>query len=130
MEQAWKPPGFNSVNPYLIVREADRLIDFLTEAFDARLIERHTDETGAVRHAACRLGDSIVELSGGVNESFPPTRCALHVYVEDTDATYTKALNAGAKPLYPPQDHDYGERSGGVEDDFGNHWYIATFGKK
>lgn len=127
MTATWKPEGYRSVTPYLIVNGADRLIDFLREVFDAELLERHTDENGIVRHAACRVGDSIVELGGGSNDQFPPMRNALHVYVEDADAVYARALKAGAHSLYPPQDHDYGERSGGVEDPFGNHWYIATW---
>lgn len=130
MKAPWKPEGYNSVTPYLIVNGADRLIDFLKEVFDAELIDRHADENGDVRHASCRLGDSIVELSGGLNKSFPPMRNALHVYVEDADTTYVRALKAGARSLYPPQDHDYGERSGGVEDPLGNHWYIATWAGK
>lgn len=130
MEVSWKPEGYHSITPYLIVNGADRLIDFLREVFDADLVDRHVDENGEVRHASCRLGDSVVELSGGSNEKFPPMRNALHVYVEDADATYVRALKAGARSLYPPQDHDYGERSGGVEDAFGNHWYIATWARK
>lgn len=130
MAASWQPKGYYSVTPYLIVHGADHLIDFLREVFDAELVERHVDEHGDVRHAAIRLGDSVVELGGGSNEKFPPMRNALHVYVEDADATYARALQAGARSLYPPQDHDYGERSGGVEDPFGNHWYIATWAAK
>lgn len=124
---AWKREGYRSVTPYLIANEADRLIDFMKETFGAELLERHADENGVVRHASCRIGDSIVELGGSGDEKFPSMRNALHVYVEDADAAYDRAIRAGARSLYPPQDHDYGERSGGVEDPFGNHWYIATW---
>lgn len=118
------PEGFASVTPYLTVQGADRLIDFLKEVFGAEEVTRMERPEGGIAHAAVRLGDSMIELSEFTGE-WGPTPCALHVYVEDPDAVYRRALAAGAVSLYEPADHEYGERSGGVRDHAGNNWYIA-----
>ena len=126
MNNHYKPEGYSTVTPYIIVAEADRFIEFVKSCFDAEELERNTRPDGSIQHAACRIGDAIIEIGGGTNQDFPPMRNALHVFVKDADEVYNRALRAGARSLYEPQDHDYGERSGGVEDPFGNHWYIAT----
>jgi len=120
------PEGFHTVTPYLSVRGAEQLLEFLTGVFDAREVVRTHRPDGGIAHAAVRIGDSMVELSEAAGE-WTPTPCALHIYVEDTDAVYRRALDAGATSLYEPVDHFYGERSGGVRDHAGNNWYIATF---
>lgn len=122
-----KPPGQTAVTPYLSVSDPLRLIDFITTVFQGELLERYTDESGAIRHARMRLDDAILELSGA-NEQWPATPAALHVYVPDVDATHARALAAGAHQLHPPMDQPYGERSSAVRDSNGNNWYIARFG--
>ena len=125
MSTNYKPPGYSTATPYFIVSGAEQFIDFLMNVFDAEELERSTHPDGSIQHAACRIGDSIVEIGGGSNKDFPPMKLAIHLYVKDVDEVYHRALNAGARALYEPQNHDYGERSGGVEDPFGNQWYIA-----
>ena len=126
MTAPFKPQGYSTVTPYFIVMGADRFIEFLKNAFDAEELERYTRPDGSIQHAALRIGDSIVEVGGGTNKDFPPMKNAIHLFVQDADKVYNRAIEAGAHCLYEPQDHDYGERSGGVEDPFGNQWYIAT----
>ncbi|MFC4598906.1 VOC family protein [Cohnella hongkongensis] len=126
MTQDYKPKGHSAVTPYVIVDGADRFIEFVRNAFEAEELERHKRPDGSIQHAACRIGDAIIEIGGGTNPDFPPTRSAFHLFVKDADEVYSRALKAGARSLYEPQNHDYGERSGGIEDPFGNHWYIAT----
>lgn len=126
MTTSYRPQGYSTVTPYFIVAGADRFIEFLKNCFDAEELEKHTRPDGSIQHAALRIGDSIIEIGGGTNKDFPPMKSAVHLFVEDADELYNRALQAGARSLYEPQDHDYGERSGGVEDPFGNHWYIAT----
>lgn len=126
MTTTYKPQGYSAVTPYFIVADAELFIEFLTKCFDAEELERNTLPDGSIQHAACRIGDSIVEIGGGTNKDFPPMKNAIHLFVKDADEVYNRALKAGARSLYTPQNHDYGERSGGVEDPFGNHWYIAT----
>ncbi|GIP32054.1 Glyoxalase-like domain [Chlamydia abortus] len=120
------PDGFHTVTPYLHVQGAEKLIDFLKQAFGAEELNRSTDADGRIRHAEIRLEGSIIECSEG-RDPYPPMQSAIHLYVRDTDKCYEQAIAAGAASLYEPADMPYGERSAGVKDPFGNHWYIATF---
>ena len=119
-------PGFHTVTPYLIVRNAPRLIDFLVEVFGAQELRRDLHADGSIMNAELRIGSSIVELAEA-REEWPPFPAALHVYLPDTDAVYDKALAAGADSLYAPADMPYGERSAGIKDPCGNHWFLATY---
>jgi PhnB protein len=114
-----------SINPYLVVDGAARLIEFLERAFDARLDVRVPTETGRVLHGQVFVGDSRIELADAT-EQWKSLRSAMHIYVDDADATYERALAAGATSLLPPTNQAYGDREGAVVDPFGNHWYIAT----
>jgi PhnB protein len=122
------PKGFHTLTPYPIAQDAAGLIDFLKQTFSAEERFRTVGSAGGI-HAEVRLGDSMLMLGGGGpglswhGESQP---MAFHVYVEDTDAVYQRALAAGAVSIQPPADQVYGERSGGVQDLAGNNWYIAT----
>jgi PhnB protein len=118
--------GFRTVTPYLIVEGAADLIAFAVAALGAEEVRRDLRPDGTIMNAEIRVGDSIVELAEA-GEAWPARPGALHVYVPDTDATYRRALAAGATSLYAPAEMDYGERSAGVQDPTGNHWYIATF---
>jgi uncharacterized glyoxalase superfamily protein PhnB len=120
-----KPPGYHVVTPYLVVDGAARLIDFLEETFDAREVERFAAPGNRVGHAELRIGDSVVML-GDAHGEHKPMPAMLYVYVEDCDATYQRALSAGATAVQPPADQFYGDRSGGVRDPVGNLWWIAT----
>jgi PhnB protein len=123
------PESFHTLTPYPIVQDAAGLIDFMKQTFGAEEKFRAIGSAGGI-HAEVRLGDSILMLGGGGpglswrGESQP---MAFHVYVEDTDAAYQRALAAGALSIQPPADQVYGERSGGVKDPAGNSWYIATY---
>jgi PhnB protein len=119
------PDGYHTVTPYLIVQGAERLIEFLKQAFGAEEIYCSRKPDGTIGHTQLRIGDSMVELAEG-NDQWQPLRCALHLYVPDTDATYRRAIEAGATSLFEPSDTFYGDRSGGVQDPSGNQWYIAT----
>lgn len=117
----WVP----SVTPYLVVQGAVRLIDFLKQAFEAQEIERLSRPDGAIGHAEARIGDSrgMMSEAGG---AWQPMPCALYLYVNDVDATYKRALQAGAASTMEPMDQFYGDRSAGVRDPAGNQWWIAT----
>lgn len=119
------PDGYHTVTPYLTVRGADELIDFLKQAFGAEEIFRMPGENGAIRHAEIRIGDSMVMLGEARDESSQMPG-AIHLYVTDTDSTYQRAIQAGATSLQEPEDQSYGDRSAGVKDSSGNHWWIAT----
>jgi len=122
------PKGFHTITPYLVAQEAQGLIDFLKQTFGAEEKFRAIDSAGGL-HTEILLGDSMLMLGGGGpelawrGESRP---MAFHVYLEDTDAVYQRALAAGAVSIQPPADQAYGERSASVTDPSGNNWYIAT----
>jgi PhnB protein len=120
------PDGYHTVTPYLLVQGADKLIDFVKKAFDAKEIDRYAMPDGSVGHAEIRLGDSVIMLSEAMGEEYKPTTAGIHLYVENCDAIYQRALNAGATSTMQPADQFYGDRSAGVKDPFGNHWWIAT----
>jgi PhnB protein len=119
------PDGYHSVTPYLIVQGAPALIDFLKQVFDAVEKERFLRPDGAIQHAEVRIGDSHIMLAEA-SAVFPAMPCTLYVYVPDTDASYKRALEAGATSVMAPMDQFYGDRSGGVKDASGNYWWIAT----
>jgi len=112
------PNGWHSLTPRIVVDDVAGLVGFLRQAFDA------TGELVADRPAVMQTGDSVLMVSGaGPRQAMP---AFLYVYVEDADATYRRALRAGAKSLEEPIDTPYGDRRGMVEDRWGNVWQIAT----
>ena len=118
-------PGIRSVTPYLAVRPAVELIEFVKRAFGAQEVLRTTGSGGGV-HAEVRIGDTRVMIGGGGAWGGTPTPTALHLYVPDADRVYQAALEAGADSLRTPVDQPYGDREASVKDMAGNHWYIAT----
>lgn len=112
------PEGWHSVTPRLVVHDPARLIEFLKEAFGAN------GEFVTTAPSLMRIGDSIVMVSGvGPRD---PTAAFFYLYVDDVDATYRRALRAGAVSLEEPTDVPYGDRRAMVKDPCGNDWQIAT----
>lgn len=122
------PRGFRMVTPYLTAENGPALLDFVKNAFGAQETFRVEMPIGAV-HGEVRIGDTMLMMGGGLpGKKFPGSlqRNALHLYVEDADAVFKRALAAGATVVDEPVDQDYGERSATVKDQEGNLWYIAT----
>lgn len=119
------PSGYHTVTPYLVVPGVARLIDFLTQAFEARELQRHLRPDSTVQHAEVTIGDSVI-MMGEPAGSQPPRPGMIHLYVADGDAAYQRALHAGATSLREPADLPHGVRMSGVEDPHGNQWWIAT----
>jgi hypothetical protein len=82
---SYKPEGFHSVNPYVIVQDAAKLLDFLKQAFDAEELGRYLDASGRIAHACVKIGDSMVEMADAT-EQWPPMPGSFHFYVPDVDA--------------------------------------------
>ena len=122
---AFKPVSYNSVSPYLIVSGADGTIDFLTRVFGAIELRRHPTPAGTVMHAEVRLDDTVVMLADGT-DGWPPIASHVHVYVRDVDATYAKALDAGAVSVQAPVKKADEDKRCGVKDAGGTTWWIAT----
>jgi PhnB protein len=115
----------NTVTTYFHPVGASRFIDFLKRAFNAQEVERYDSPAGEVLHAKIRLGNSVVEI-GEPHSRWQPMPTMLYLYVPDVDALYEQALRAGATSIHPPVNQFYGDRNGGVVDEWGNHWYIST----
>jgi PhnB protein len=122
----WRREGFTSVTPYLTVRRAAELIDFLKAVFDATETFREPRPSGGIMHAELKVGNSMIMIGGFREMPYPETPAALHCFVDNVDATYRRALAAGATTLHEPTDQEYGERGASVKDAFGNHWYLAA----
>jgi uncharacterized glyoxalase superfamily protein PhnB len=122
------PPGFRTVTPYLVAEDGPALIEFAKQAFGAEEKFRAVGSAGGL-HGEVKIGDTMLMMGGGIpGREFrgTPNIHALHIYVEDADAVYQKALAAGATTIEGPRDQEYGERSASVKDPAGNFWYIAT----
>ena len=128
------PEGYGSVTPHLVVRGAARAIEFYKRAFGAEEAMRMPSRDGQkVMHAELRIGDSLVflndefpEMGARAPESLGGTPVTLHLYVQDADAVFARAVAAGARPLMPLQDMFWGDRYGKLADPFGHEWAIAT----
>jgi uncharacterized glyoxalase superfamily protein PhnB len=120
------PDGYHTVTPYLLVQDAEKLIDFVIKVFDAKETVRMSMPNGTIGHAEVRLGDSVIMLSQAQGGEYKPMPTGIYLYVENCDAIYKLALEAGATSIMQPTDQFYGDRSAGIKDQFGNHWYIAT----
>lgn len=119
------PEGFHTITPYLIVDDANKVIEFLEKTFDAKTEEKLLRKDGSVANAGVLVGNSFVMMADA-REEFKAQPAMLYVYVEDTDATYKKALEAGGTSVMEPADMFYGDRNAGVVDPCGNSWWIAT----
>ena len=127
------PEGYHSVTPYLIVDGAAAAIEFYKKAFRATEVMRMPAPDGRIGHAEIKVGDSHImladenaEMSARSPRTVGGTPVSLVLYVEDVDATVSRAVAAGAKLERPVEDKFYGDRMGGVVDPFGHSWYVGT----
>ena len=127
------PAGMHTVTPHLICAGAADAIEFYKKAFGAVELCRIPGGEGKVMHASIRIGDSVVMLNDEAPQwcAFGPkslkgSPVTIHLYVEDADAAFAQAVEAGAKVTMPLEDAFWGDRYGKVEDPFGHQWSIAT----
>jgi uncharacterized glyoxalase superfamily protein PhnB len=127
------PPGMHSVTPHLICDGAAKAIEFYEQAFGATGSASMLGPDGKVMHAHLMIGDSVVMLVDENRQygmlgpkSLNGSPVTIHLYVADVDATYQRAVDAGAKATMPPSDMFWGDRYGVLEDPFGHRWSIAT----
>lgn len=122
---AYKPEGYTSVAPYLTVNGAQDTIDFLIRVFGAQTLRMIPGGEGKIAHGEVRIDDTVIMLTDAV-EGWPATASHVHVYVEDVDAVFERAVAAGATIVkLPVQDGDADKR-GGFTDAGGTTWWVAT----
>ncbi|MEZ0261756.1 MAG: VOC family protein [Alphaproteobacteria bacterium] len=123
------PKGYHTVTTFLGVQDALGAIDFARKALDAKLVEKHLMDNGKLMHGEIVIGDTRLMLveAMGKKDAMP---AMLYMYVPDCDATYKKAVKAGAKSFRKPEDQFYGDRAAAVRDKSGNLWWFATTLKK
>ncbi len=130
------PPGFHTLTPHLTVRDADKALEFYKNALGAEVQGVARMPNGKIMHASLRIGDSMLML----NEEFPEygglsplsiggTGVTIHIYTDDVDAAFNRAVSAGAQVKMPVMDQFWGDRYGLVADPFGHKWSIATHTK-
>lgn len=122
---AFKPDGYTTVSPYLIVGDAKATIEFLCQAFNATLLRSFPDVQGRLMHAEVRIDDTVVMLADAA-PGWPPVAAYVHVYVPDVDAAHAQAVAAGAVSVQAPVKKDDDDKRGGVRDAGGTTWWIAT----
>ncbi|HEY0794647.1 MAG TPA: VOC family protein [Acidisarcina sp.] len=127
------PDGYHSITPYLIIDGASAAIDYYTKVFGATEVLRMPAPDGRIMHAEIQIGTSRLMLADEhpkigayAPAHFNGTPVHLMLYVEDVDGVFAKAVEEGAKVERPLADQFYGDRTGGIIDPYGHHWYLAT----
>jgi len=129
------PEGYHTLTPHLTVRNAERAIEFYKQAFGAEVRGGGVakDPQGKVMHAELKIGDSIIMLNDEYPEfgskspqSIGDSSMALHIYTDNVDAAFDRAVKAGARVEMPVMDQFWGDRYGRLQDPFGHKWSIAT----
>jgi PhnB protein len=127
------PDGYTAVTPYLTIKGAAKAIEFYKQAFGAEEVMRMPTPDGKIAHAEIRIGGSVIMLHDESPEwkAFSPqtvgdTSVSIMLYVNDVDATFKRAIEAGATSTMEVADQFYGDRAGGLKDPFGHKWHIAT----
>ena len=119
------PDGYHTITPFLVAEGTAKLIDFIKQAFGAEETHRMAAPDGTVMHAELRIGDSILML-GEAQGEWKAIPSMLYLYVKDVDATFARAVRAGATAMRPVADQFYGDRNGTVRDSWSNIWSIGT----
>jgi PhnB protein len=128
------PDGYHSINTYLVVRNADKAIQFYKKVFGAEeRFRMHGPDDKTIMHADLKIGDSVFmlteeskEMKALSPESIGGSPVSMYVYVKDVDSIFNQAISEGATELKPVRDQFYGDRSGYLRDPFGHLWSIAT----
>jgi PhnB protein len=122
---SYQPPGYHAVTPWIISHDTARLIEFSEQAFGAVEMGRVPGPDGGIEHAEVRIGDSVVMMFD-TRDGWPDTPAFLRLYIPDCDATYRRALEAGATAVTAPTSLFFGDMVGRVRDPLGNVWWLQT----
>jgi PhnB protein len=126
MNRPYKPSGYNSVSPYLVVNGAQDMIDLLVNLFNAKHLRSYDIPDGSIMHAELQIDDSVIMI-GDASEHFPPASHLLHVYVPDVDEVFENAIRLGCTSLEKPSKKEGDpDKRGSFKDFAGNIWSVAT----
>lgn len=118
------PAGYQTVMPYLILKNAEKFLEFTKKVFNATEKLMHMRDEQTIMHGEIIIGESTIMFAEATDQ-YTQSNAGMFVYVEDADETYQKALEEGATSIMPPADQPYG-RSSGITDPFGNTWWITS----
>lgn len=122
----YKPENYNSLSPYLIVDNAQKLVDLLTTIFEAKTLRRFDHENGKIAHIELQLDDSVIMISDST-ESYEANKTMLHIYVPDVLETFNKAIENGCELIEKPVNKQGDPDTRGSFYDFaGNYWAVST----
>lgn len=125
MKESYKPAGYNSASPYLMISGAARTIEFLVNVFGAVELRRFPAPDGNIMHAEVRIDDTVVMLADAAGD-LTPVPSHVHIYVPNVDETYRRAMQSGAISVQEPEKKGDENKRGGVKDAGGTTWWIAT----
>ncbi|MEO7994555.1 MAG: VOC family protein [bacterium] len=126
MSAAYIPEGYHTVTTYLVLPRVAEFLEFARIAFGAEITHGPVlAPSGDIMHVAFRIGDSMIMAGSASGEARIHT-AMFYIYVPDADAAFAKALAAGATSTRELADQPYGERNGGVVDNWGNEWWVGT----
>jgi uncharacterized glyoxalase superfamily protein PhnB len=127
------PAGFHTLTPHLVVRNADQALEFYKKALGAEVLNVARMDDGKIIHAALRIGDSMLMLNDEMPEfgALSPlanggSGVTIHIYTDDVDTAYNRAVSAGAQVKMPLMDQFWGDRYGVITDPYGHSWSLAT----
>jgi PhnB protein len=127
------PAGFHTLTPHLVVRNADQALEFYKKALGAEVLNVARMDDGKIMHAALRIGDSMLMLNDEMPEfgALSPlanggSGVTIHIYTDDVDTAYNRAVSAGAQVKMPLMDQFWGDRYGVITDPYGHSWSLAT----
>lgn len=119
------PEGMRTITPYLVVRGAQQLIEFIEKAFDGKVTYRMDQADGKITHATMSIGDSTIMLADAT-EGMSQQTAMLYLYLDDADSAFEKARESDATLLQEMKTEFYGDRAGALKDKWGNIWWMAT----
>ncbi len=118
------PAGYQTVMPYLILKNAIGFIEFTQKVFNAEVLNKHMRDATIIMHAEIKINDSVIMFADSTDQ-YLPQPAGFFIYVDNADEVYNNALSNGASVVTPMSDQSYG-RTGGVKDAFENTWWVTT----
>ena len=123
---SWLAKNYPVLSSVTVLDDCREAIEWYRKVLGAKQRLRLDMPGGNVAHCELGFGDAVLMMGSPMPPQFPPRNASLSIYVRNCDATYKKALNAGARSLQEPTDQFYGDRNARFEDPFGNEWSVMT----